>query len=292
VAAVANGWKKQDELLIANGSTPPPITPPSPDKETKPISAEPTRKEPQRGEGIPSNGESSPGGGNIPASTKDMVLTPRRIFENYLAAIGGQGKINQIKDIEVYSDIEMGNMLVKSRVCYKKNGKFLEQLSMDGSLVSERKCNGYQVVMQNIMEPEPSFATGHELEYLLFNARNFIAESSYLNQPNIHQIKYLGTQNIEGKNYHTIQITRPHGGTATAYYDTKTFLKAYETETMLDNNDETIEMHNQISNYRWVDGIYQPFTVISENSKTGSMTINLRSIRFNQNLSDALFAID
>jgi len=152
-----------------------------------------------------------------------------------------------------------------------------------GTLTIEQIFDGVAGWSLNPMQGDQEI-TGTQLE----NMRNNFFPSPFLSKDSPDKLELLPRETVEGKQWIVMKITRPSGNIVTIYFDPATYLVA-RTVTAVDNPmGGTMQQSSESQDYRTVDGIKVPFTIINAN-ELQTLTIKLSKVEQNVAIDDAMF---
>jgi len=203
----------------------------------------------------------------------------KSIFENYLNAIGGLDKINEIKSISTIASVKIPNAPFSPTAEFKQKHPNLNSLVMTvegmGTLMSQKFDgeNGYVEQMGQKISFEKEQINLEKEKLGLF-------EETYLD-PNI--MKIISLSPIDGKDLYKIKINDK----SFRYYDAETNLLILTEETVNIAGNE-ITSSTKYSNYKEVDGVSIPH---KREITSGPQTVvfEISSIKFNEEIEDSFF---
>jgi hypothetical protein len=106
-----------------------------------------------------------------------------------------------------------------------------------------------------------------------------------------HLVEYLGKEDFEGTEVHKLKIIKKNEDIVYKYIDSESFLELKNSTTIKTNDGET---KNDLisSNYKEVEGIQLPFSLISRNTIAGQtfdQVLTLDSVIINPVLDETRF---
>ncbi len=204
--------------------------------------------------------------------------TAETVIEQYIEAIGGRERLENIRDIRQ----EMTGRLMGQEVqmtIYKKDPHFLlQKTSMGGMTLSQQLFDGEKGVVVSQMGRQ-EFTEGAEFEQFKMESA-IIPELTYKNLGIEKEL--LGIEIIEGQASFKVKDTYPGGNTALNYYCTASGLKV-KTES-----NGGISIYDE---YKEVDGFVIPFSITQE---VGPQTIEVTidKVEINTGMDETIFVVD
>jgi len=206
-------------------------------------------------------------------------ITVKSIFDNYMIAIGGVNKLNDIKSITTIASVTIPNAPFSPKAEIKQKHPNLNSLIMSaegmGSLVTSKFDgeNGYVEQMGQKIPFQQEQIKSEKEKLGLF-------EEKYLD-PN--KMELISLNPIDGKDLYKVKVNEM----AFRYYDSETNLLIMTEETV-SQGDNQITSTTKYSNYKEVDGVLFPF---KREVVSGSQTIifDISSIKLNEDIDDSFF---
>jgi hypothetical protein len=218
------------------------------------------------------------GASAYPEKAPTAKKTPKEVLAAYVAAIGGEEKIRQIKTLVLVMEAEVqGTTVEMSTVRDVVNLRLMQQVVMNGNVVQKtvvKNNEGYMSAMGQVQTLRPE-----ELETLKTNIYAF---------PELHyeemgfSMKMGENTLIGGEEAYTLHITNKEGLKSEEFFSVKTGLKLkMMTEVAGDVT---------FSDYQEVEGILFPMKVAISNAVLPvPMETRLIDVQINQKLDDSLF---
>ena len=220
--------------------------------------------------------------------------TVQSVVEKHLTAMGGRDALMKITSRKATGTVAIstpaGDLTGPVELYSKAPTKSRAVLALDlaavggpGTLTIEQIFDGVTGWSLNPMQGDQEI-TGTQLE----NMRNAFFPSPFLQKDSPDKLELLPRETVNGKAWIVMKITRPSGNFVTVYFDPATYLVA-RTVTTIDNPmGGTMQQSGESQDYRTVDGIKVPFTVINSN-ELQTLTIKLAKVEHNVAIDDAMF---
>lgn len=208
-----------------------------------------------------------------------------QIIDNYISAIGGKNKINQVMDRTTYITGKVRNMDIDI-VVYQKVPKMYYQKIELGATEQKIIFDGEKGIM--ITGDNTQTIKGLDLKKLKYEATMQLL--LYLNAYDV-KAEYKGIEKANGVKAYKVILKLPGDLEWTQYYDTTTFLKVKEIKPVNSPKGETINQETFFSNYQKVKGIMYPFN-IKQYLGTSKFEFHVDSIKVNTGLSGRNFEIE
>jgi outer membrane lipoprotein-sorting protein len=220
--------------------------------------------------------------------------TVQSVIDKHLAAAGGRDALMKITSRKSTGTVAIstpaGDLSGPIELYSKSPTKSRAVLELDlaavggpGTLTIEQIFDGVTGWSLNPMQGDQEI-TGAQLE----NMRSNFFPSPFLQKDSPDKLELLPRETVAGKEWIVMKVTRPSGGFVTIYFDPATYLVA-RTVTTIDNPmGGTMQQSAESQDYRTVDGIKVPFTIINSNDLQ-TLTIKLTKVEHNVAIDDAMF---
>ncbi len=204
--------------------------------------------------------------------------TAETIMDNYLEAIGGRQKMNEIQDMkqEMTASL-MGQTL--QLISYKKApDMLLMETKMGENVVSKQLFDGEKGVVVSQMGRQ-EFTEGPQYEQLKREA--VITMEMEYEEHGIEK-ELLGIETIDGEKAYKVEVRHPSGQTAYDYFSTETWFKI---KTVTDESQSTY------SDYEEVEGIMMPHSITQEVGPQ-MVEFTIEDVEINAGIDDETFSIE
>jgi outer membrane lipoprotein-sorting protein len=105
-----------------------------------------------------------------------------------------------------------------------------------------------------------------------------------------HRIELVGIESIDGVKVHHLRVTRKNGQVEEQYLNAETGLEI-RTVTSVEQGSRKIQLRNELSDYRTVDGMQVPFVLRSFVDNQPATQIQLETVEFNVPMPDEIFKL-
>lgn len=223
--------------------------------------------------------EYDPTAQNIP---EDVTLNS--VVDDYIRALGGREKLENVNDLKIEMSGNVQGMDVKLNVFQKKPGMLYQNLDA-GAFQQTTIYNGEKAIQKGMGQTQE--ITGAALDALKLQAVIFPA----LNYDELGvQPELTGMETIDSVDAYRLSLTLPNGNKSMNYYDAENGLMIRQVipmETPQGVVNQTIDYQN----YQEVDGIKFPFTIIQQIGPQ-RFEMTTQSVEVNPGLEDSQFSIE
>lgn len=225
--------------------------------------------------------------GNVtgpPSTPIPAGITTEMVVNNYIKALGGEEKLNKVKDVAMYSDVVIAGFPAKiSAVNMKKRpNKFMMELKAEGMGTVQKivfdGTKGHMSGMQGSQDME-----GEELEDLKSQGE-FFPELNYLSSD--YTLKLTHMDKVGEEDAYVMEVTDKDGNITSEYYSATTGLKLKEESTE-EGPQGPMTVSKTLGDYKEVKGIQFPYSMILDQGQQLKFTIT--EIKVNSGLKDSEF---
>jgi zinc protease len=210
-------------------------------------------------------------------------ITAESVINGYINAIGGQEKLDAVKDMSIIMSASISGMPMEAqaKTLKKRPNLFLTEMTVVGfgtvqKVVFDGK-KGETSGMQGSQVLE-----GEELEEIKSQGA-FFGEAEYLS--NGYKLTLVAINMVDGEKAYTLEVDK-NGDLSTEYYSVETGLKLLEEATVEGPQGE-MTVSQKYSDYRSVDGVLIPYQInISQGPQQISMTTTEAKINSGLKKSD------
>lgn len=205
--------------------------------------------------------------------------TAQTVIADYLNAIGGKGKLGEVKDLSLKMSTSM--MGTTMNIDFDiMDGKFSNVASVAGmGVMSKQVYNDGKALMQQQGQTIPVDAAGiagMKERAVLFPEMKY-DELGY-------KLKLAGAEQIDGTNAYAIEIESPSGNKSTQYFSVETSLKIREVAS---EGEQTII--TDLKDYKEVDGILFPHTSTMTGLAPMPLEMKTEEVKVNKGIDTAVF---
>jgi hypothetical protein len=211
-------------------------------------------------------------------------LSPSELVEKYLGALGGRKKLEAVTSMDQTFSLELMGMALTSRVV-QSDGRYYMNLSAPGTNIVKRVYDGEKGIVEEMGQQMPM--EGDDLASMKEQSELF-PERNYNNEGYTMEIK--GIDDVDGIACYKLVVTKPSGDTNTEFYDKNTYLKVKEIQTS-GSGEASSSTTFEFSDYKTVDGINIPHTVILSGAMPAPLVMKTTSVTVNTPVDPSLFKI-
>jgi zinc protease len=227
------------------------------------------------------------GASQLYAQTEGQQLPEgKKVFENYLKAIGGKEALAKVKNISVIAEMEIKGVGVKGKITRygARPDKFYAKVELLGIGTIPR---GYDGKVMWEIHPDPSrgprLITGKEKEMMMHLARFDLADY----EKQFKTIECIGQEKVNNEDCYALRFTPLKAAPYTSCYSKKSWLELKKTFTIPSQMGE-IEVTQLWSDYKEVNGVKYAFTSL-EKSPGSEIMIKTTSVKHNAELPSDCF---
>jgi zinc protease len=213
-------------------------------------------------------------------------VDPNELIEDYLRSLGEKDKRDAIRSLEtVYTMDAMGNSL-EMAISLVRPDKFFMSVSMQGMQMSTEVMNGDKGVAAQMGQEQA--LEGEMLDNMRAQAAVF--EEEYYLQ-NGHNFELKSIENIDGKPSYKLAVSDGEKVWQTIFIDQESKLKVRTVETQ-DQNGQTVTITEDFKDYKEVEGVLFPHTIVTSGVFPVPITATLKSIKVNPEIDYSIFQIE
>ncbi|MBV7441684.1 insulinase family protein [Weeksellaceae bacterium TAE3-ERU29] len=207
-------------------------------------------------------------------------LTANKVVDNYLKAIGGKGKAKALKSVKMNFEMTgAAPQALQGELIFMAPNLEKQVINMNGNPIMTTVFDGNTLKMSGMMGN--SEKSGDEVVDKKVK-KGIISQAFYT----ADQIELTGVTKVDGKDAYKVQVKQGDDVT-TEYYDANTGLLLQSSVTM-ETPQGDMEVVTLYKDYKKVDGIMFPFTIIQE-AGPQKMVNTIKSIEVNKGVSKADF---
>lgn len=209
-------------------------------------------------------------------------VTAQSIITKYIEAIGGETKLNGVKDMTFEASGSVQGQEIVFKREYLLPDKFKMEVSvpaMNDQVISKVVLNGDSVTMQRMGQDMPVQENTKET---LKDEMNIFPEQQYLKTG--YTLSLEGIETVDDQDAYVLKVTDSRGNVVTQYYNVKTGLRVKEVSEQATTAGTTTKSSTTYSNYQEVNGIKFPFTIGSDGGGV-KMIMKVKDIKINSGVS-------
>lgn len=219
----------------------------------------------------------------------DDEVSAEEIIGQYLEAIGGKEKVEQIRSYILVTNAETPMGDISTSVKSKNNDQLHMKVESSGMVVQEIIFNGEKAQIGGV---QGSQTIDDPNEFDRFrNMAVFAEELEYLTS-DFYEIQYEGKESVDDTPAYVISVVQADGTTKSVYYDVATGLKLQEVINVEANGQE-VSTTQKFGSYQAVEGIQVPMELkMSGGGMPFEMVTKVSQVEINPDIPDEEFVID
>jgi len=211
-------------------------------------------------------------------------LTAEKVISNYIDAIGGTKKIQELKSVKTVMKATVQGTELTMTVSKKAPGKSVTELSVQGNVMQKSVTDGKEVAEIQMGQKAPVDQAAKEKS--LFDA--YLVPEAMLATAKV-KATLKAIETVDGKEAYVVEYSFPAGEKLTNYFDRQSGLKI-QTVEMVKTPQGDMAVPTRYQDYKEVSGVKFPHTVMLSQ---GPMNFNFQvsSLEVNPTLDDSLFKV-
>lgn len=211
-------------------------------------------------------------------------LTAEKVISNYVEALGGAKKLEEVKSLKTVMKATIQGMELTMTSSKKVAGKSMTEVTVGGNVMQKSITDGKEVMQMQMGQKAPVDAATKEKS--LFEAQLF-PETSMAAMNVKPQLKTI--ESIDGKEAYVVEYSFPSGEKVSHYFDRVTGLKVQSVQ-QVKSPQGVIAVPTRYLDYKEVNGIKFPHTLeVSQGPM--NFKFQLSNIEVNPSLDDSMFKI-
>lgn len=212
-------------------------------------------------------------------------LTAEKVIENYLNAIGGAKKIQELKTVKATYTASVQGMELVMTSSKKTAGLSLMELSVGGNPMTKNVTDGKSASMTQMGQKVSIDESTREIA---------LFEAYTVPEANLAGLKVKpvlkAVENVDGKEVYLVEYQLPGGSVVSNYFDKATGLKVQQLRTVKGPQGDVV-VPTKYTDYKEVSGVKFAHSIsISQGPMT--LNFNAKSIEVNVPLDDTLFKVE
>ncbi|MGM0549667.1 MAG: insulinase family protein [Bacteroidota bacterium] len=210
-------------------------------------------------------------------------MTAEKVLANYVEAIGGEEKVNNLEDVMIKTTTSVNGMPLEMTTYQKAPNKFVMEMTMNGNVVQKQTFDGEKGKMSGMGGVRDM--NEEELKQMKIESR---LDKELVLQELGYEMTLKGVEDVDGTDAYKIEVVSPSGQKFYDFYAVDSGLKV-QTKTTAQTPQGEMTQVQQYSDYQEVDGVKFPF--VQQISGMQSMTLEVQEIKVNEGISDDVFAL-
>ena len=221
------------------------------------------------------------------AITPLLAQDANKILETYFETIG-QDKLVKINTVTAKGIIVQMGMEMPFKTIAKRPGKGYLESEFQGTMM-KMAYDGEKawMIAPWTGSAEPIDLTGPDARQA--KEMGDIDSPLWNWKEKGHNLEYIGSEDMEGSEVHILKLTKEEGDIIDFYIDADNHV-ILKTVTKIIVNDSENEVETVLSNYQEVDGIIQPFTIVSSMGGQVMNNITIEEVLYDMEVDDAIFS--
>jgi hypothetical protein len=212
-------------------------------------------------------------------------MTAEKVIEDYVTAVGGEAKINAIKDVQTTSIMKTSGPEITVKT-WQKDGKIVTDMIMNGMSMSKRTYDGSKAKETGMGGARD--LEGEELNDLKEQAL-FCKEMAY--KTGGYKLALKGLEQIGSSDAYVVEVERPDGKKTTEYYDMKTSLKLREVSNVTGQDGEPTSITIDYADYKDTNGVLYPNSITITGVFPVPLKATVTDLKVNTGIDDAVFKL-
>jgi len=223
----------------------------------------------------------------VPSKTIELPagLTAEKVIANYLDAIGGLKKIQEVKTVKTIMKANFQGTELTSTTTKKSPGMSLMEISVMGIVMQKSVTDGKESVA--VYNGQKVLSDAASKEWKLFDA--YPVPETMLGVMKV-EANLKSVEVLDGKEAFVVEYLFLAGEKITVYFDKETGLKVQMLQTVKGPQGEVI-VPTKYQNYKEVNGLKFPHTILISSEPMNS-DFQVFSLEVNVPVENAVFKVD
>ncbi|MFD1094778.1 M16 family metallopeptidase [Salegentibacter chungangensis] len=210
------------------------------------------------------------------AKKMDASMSVKKVFENYIEAIGGREAVNDIESVVLLAQAEVQGMQLDLNLKRTSDGKLNQTISMNGNVMSKQVFNGEEGYVM---------AQGQKIPYTEDQIKIAKADANPFPELNTENASLEGIEEVNGSDAYVVAFDANNK----SFYDTETGLKVQSSKTMSQGG-QTMTITTGYNNYEATEGVKFPHQ-LSMNMGPQNLEFNVSEVLVNEGVSETDFEL-
>ncbi len=222
----------------------------------------------------------------IPDVSLPEDITAISVIEKYIDRMGGKEKWQNVKTMASTYSMEVMGMKMNVDIMKKAPNKAAMKIGSEAMTMQEQKFDGERAFsaagnnVQTVTEG-PLFEQAKSMA-VMFKHLDYTGEG--------YNLELKGLDNVNGESCYKIIVVNPSGKKTTEYYSVKSGLLMREVATE-ETMGQTMTVSQDFADYETIDGFPSPKKVTTSGMGPAPFVMELKSVKYNQEIDDAVFMI-
>lgn len=215
-------------------------------------------------------------------------VTGLSIIEDYLDAIGGKAKLNDVKSMVTNASMQIMGKDAIITTKQKLPNKFFASMALGEMKMQEQKSDGVKASIVQMGRPA-KIANPGEKEFDEIQERVTIFEQLAYLKPE-YKLEVKGIEEVNGNKCYKVQVTEPKGKVTLQFFDMKTNLLR-KTSTVEGEGDKARTVSTEYNDYKAVNGVMMPHELVIVGQAPMPLTMKISSFEVNTPINEAEFEV-
>ena len=225
-----------------------------------------------------------------------FAQTADEIINNYFKNTGGQEKWQQLKGTKMSAKMDQGGILLPLDVYAFANGKSGTVINFQGQTLYQNMFDGETLWSTNFQNMQAEKSDKEATENYKLQANDF--PDDFLNYKSKgYTVELLGKEKIEGTEVFKIKLTKEPEtvdgkqvpSISFYYFDAENFVPLQVEKEEKSGQMKGMVVIQKMSDYKEIDGLYFPFSIVYEIKGQGSQAIKIDKVELNPIVADSFF---
>ncbi len=228
---------------------------------------------------------------SIGYAQKAPTPTAEQILDRYVEVTGGKAAYDKVKSVTMLGTMEIKGQNIRGelKMFRQDGGKYYTVVDLPGIGKQEDGSNGTVVWDKTVLGPRIKTGVEKFLASCAAGAMSEYGRGALEKDSCYAKTEVLGEETLNGKPVYKLRMTPKEGKPEEQYYDKATGLLA-RTKMIIPSPMGEVPIVAVVEEYKTVDGITTPSKLTNEMGAV-AMTMTFTSIRFNENVPAAMFAL-
>lgn len=181
-------------------------------------------------------------------------MTAANVIAQYLRAIGGTQKLEQVKSVSTITLASIQGMKIEVKSCIQSPDRLCIETYLQGNVMSKQILNGNR---GKVTSPMGEQMLNEEMVAMMRDELQIFPELAYTSDA--YTLELLAVEEIGGESAYKVSIASPAGNQTIAYFATESGLKLKEIKTTPQGQATSL-----IKAYKEVNGIQFPSVVTQQ----------------------------
>ena len=213
-------------------------------------------------------------------------LTAEKVLNNYIEAIGGRKKIDELKTLSMKMEASIMGQVLNMETTRMAPNKLFMEVKMGGNLMQKQVFDGEKGASSG-MQGNKKIEGEDALDMAISSA--IVEEVEYLDKG--IKVSLVSVENINGSDAYGLEVTMPSGKKSTRYYDAETNLLIRSTNT-LEGPQGAMTLSTDYDNYEEYGGVLFATGIKQPMNAQMKMDIKVTEVLVNEDIDESIFNVE